>query len=463
MSVITPTNFNVQAQIHIDTRLTQADITARDNISTPTRYWGMIVHVLDSDGSNNPNTYILQKGTSSIDIFDNGNWVSVMQVVAGSTGSIQINSGGVMSSDVGFTYDVTKDMLVAGAGTLSPDFGAGAHAQAGSWSIIGGEEHTFTGTGAGGGRPVNMLIGGWHHSIGDTTTGGTFSGASAFVAGRDHEVYGVTSSAIGFGGAANGDNSFVFAAQNRDAGGLVIDPRVLADGFGSFNMSMNDVNQTSGHGALADNSGIIGGRNSNIPADSPRSMVLGGDAIKATAATPDTVFVPNIRIGQGTGAALVQNDTETQIAVIDSSTNQINWRDSVTLSEFVKITLTQAQIQSLNTTPITAIPAPGIGKYIEIISASAYNKYDTAAFVTGSVLNLSINSVTQFTTGLSTNFIDAGADLTQLMVTSGAPTSTTPAIAHNTDLVIQADADSTGGGASSAIIVQIQYVIRDTN
>jgi hypothetical protein len=79
MSIITPTNFNVQAQTHIDTRLTQADITARDAISTPTRYWGMQVHVLDSDGGNNPNTYILQKGTTSIDIFDNGNWIPVSE------------------------------------------------------------------------------------------------------------------------------------------------------------------------------------------------------------------------------------------------------------------------------------------------------------------------------------------------------------------------------------------------
>jgi hypothetical protein len=77
MSIITPTNFNVQSQIHIDTRLTQADITARNLISTPTRYWGMIVHVLDSDGGNNPNTYILQKGTTSIDIFDDGNWIEI--------------------------------------------------------------------------------------------------------------------------------------------------------------------------------------------------------------------------------------------------------------------------------------------------------------------------------------------------------------------------------------------------
>lgn len=77
MSILTPTNFNVQAQTHIDTRLSQADITARDLIAAPTRYWGMIVHVLDSDGSNNPNTYILQKGTVSINIEDNGNWIEI--------------------------------------------------------------------------------------------------------------------------------------------------------------------------------------------------------------------------------------------------------------------------------------------------------------------------------------------------------------------------------------------------
>ena len=87
MPVLTPTNFNIQAQIPIDARLTQVDITARDDIATPIRYWGMLVHVLDSNGNNIPNTYILQKGTTSININDNGNWIPINGVVYTTTTS----------------------------------------------------------------------------------------------------------------------------------------------------------------------------------------------------------------------------------------------------------------------------------------------------------------------------------------------------------------------------------------
>ena len=134
MSVLTPTNFNVQAQIHIDTRLTQADITARDDIATPIRYWGMQVHVLDSDGGNNPNTYILQKGTTSINIFDNGNWIEIQSGGVGwlltgastlnypATGATSFtavdgitNQLDLSGQDTAETYDfITQDILTTG-------------------------------------------------------------------------------------------------------------------------------------------------------------------------------------------------------------------------------------------------------------------------------------------------------------------------------------------------------------
>ena len=74
---------------------------------------------------------------------------------------------------------------------------------------------------------------------------------------------------------------------------------LIASGSVSVNMSENTASQTSGHGALAANSVILGGRDHNIPSDSPRSVILGGNAIKADAALADMVYVPNLRIVNG--------------------------------------------------------------------------------------------------------------------------------------------------------------------
>ena len=46
----------------------------------------------------------------------------------------------------------------------------------------------------------------------------------------------------------------------------------------------------------------------------------------------------------------------------------------------VEQTLDTADVQTLNATPVEVIPAPGVGKYIEIESADAWLDYATAAY-----------------------------------------------------------------------------------
>jgi hypothetical protein len=215
----------------------------------------------------------------------------------GSNNDIQFKNGVSFGSDTGFYYDPAKDMLVGGAGSLVPDFTL-AHPQSGSWSGIFGEQHTFLA-----GRSANLLVTGWHHTIGDDSIGGVFAGASVFVSGIDNEAHGVTSTAIGFGVAAHGNSSFALGAVSRDGGGLVVpgDQRVLAAGQSSVNISYNTTAQTLGHGALATSSVILGGQNHNIPADSPRSVILGGNALKMPATTPDMVMVPNLMVNPTAG------------------------------------------------------------------------------------------------------------------------------------------------------------------
>lgn len=84
MAIIIPTNFDVQTQENLDKRLTQNTIALRDTIATPVRYWGMIVHVIDSDLAGTPATYVLTKGENSQNLNDNLNWV----VLGSGSGSV---------------------------------------------------------------------------------------------------------------------------------------------------------------------------------------------------------------------------------------------------------------------------------------------------------------------------------------------------------------------------------------
>jgi len=46
------------------------------------------------------------------------------------------------------------------------------------------------------------------------------------------------------------------------------------------------------------------------------------------------------------------------------------------------VEITSAQILAMNLTPIVLIQAPGVGKYIEIVSASVVKQFNTIAYTT---------------------------------------------------------------------------------
>src|SRR5215831_10121310 len=46
----------------------------------------------------------------------------------------------------------------------------------------------------------------------------------------------------------------------------------------------------------------------------------------------------------------------------------------------VKLTLTSAQLLALKATPVSIIPAPGSGKFINVIGANVYYSFLTAAY-----------------------------------------------------------------------------------
>lgn len=137
------------------------------------------------------------------------------------------------------------------------------------------------------------------------------------------------SAAFGKDTTANAERSLVFgnytltSGLNALSGGEGrIDKLLRADGKNSVNLSANTAAQIVGHGAIADNSAIIGGQDHDIPIDALRSVILGGDAIKARSAESDQVYVPNLNINSSPIAANVNSD---QFLMRDIVTGQVKF------------------------------------------------------------------------------------------------------------------------------------------
>lgn len=105
MAILLPTNFDVQLQENLDKRLVQDNIAARDDIATAVRYFGMIVHVVDSDGFGLPATYVLTKGENTQNLNDNLNW----KILGSGAGSSPLTTKG----DV-YGYDTADARIPVG-------------------------------------------------------------------------------------------------------------------------------------------------------------------------------------------------------------------------------------------------------------------------------------------------------------------------------------------------------------
>jgi len=140
------------------------------------------------------------------------------------------------------------------------------------------------------------------------------SGAASFSAGRINVATGTQSIALGFSNysegiasiaagrrvRASGDGAFAggygISQAGQGVGDGALDRRIRASARASFNHSENTAGQIQGHGANAQGSAILGGLNHDIPSTSPRSVILGGNTIKARPNDPDQVYVPKLNI-----------------------------------------------------------------------------------------------------------------------------------------------------------------------
>lgn len=267
----------------------------------------------------------------------------------------------------GFKYDPTKKTLVLSSdATLDPtstfaiNFGSAGTTLNGSWAMTLAEESTIIGH--------DSFSIGWHHTVGDGVNG--FSGTGTHTTGTDHRNYGESSYASGVGarvlwGANRG--GFVHAFNIASVDGLKPATVPFLTGVaGSFNVSRNTPAQTEGHGTLSVDSAILGGVDHNIPADSPRSVILGGDAIKARAADPDQAYVPNLNIVVPPPAG----DTTMPVLVRDEVTGQIKTRviggNPGVLTDAASIALTQGKHTLTTARAAITFTIPYIGDYIVI-------------------------------------------------------------------------------------------------
>ena len=74
------------------------------------------------------------------------------------------------------------------------------------------------------------------------------------------------------------------------------DKAPMVNAQAAFGFYETDASQTIGHGVSGQASAVVGGRNPNIPASSPRCFIGGGNGIKARASESDQAYFPAINI-----------------------------------------------------------------------------------------------------------------------------------------------------------------------
>lgn len=123
----------------------------------------------------------------------------------------------------------------------------------------------------------------------------------------------------------------------------------------------------------------------------------------------------------------------------------------------VVLTLTQAQIQALNTTPISLVVAQGAGTVIEPLACAVFLDHNGTNYATANNVRIKHSGQSNLMMSSSTGFIDATADRYEKMVVATTD-ATNQRMFANTALVIDADADATANGGT--ITVDLLYIVK---
>lgn len=184
------------------------------------------------------------------------------------------------------------------------------------------------------------------------------------------------------------------------------------------------------------------GRDTAAAGDVEELTVGGGIEFTGSGGIQTSAFTGDVTKSAGGTATTIANN-----AVLSAMVEEALVRRTAT------VTLTQAQVQALNTTPVSLISAPGSGKYIVLDSAVCLNTFDTAAFEAGTnTLDISYTNAAGADAATFTNaFLESGSTAIAVAV----PVAVTPV--ENAALVASCNSDPTGGGASSTLKFQLVY------
>ncbi len=287
--------------------------------------------------ANTFNQMLIASKPSLLGSYANPTWISSLNYtkITGLSGSNGITfSGGIYSlggaltsnttiSGSSFNLSLTNNAWTFGTrtgGTVgSPSLSVGVNNLAsGQYSFAQGQIVTASGFWAFGGG-----------------TQSTASGLACIAYGSEATASGVYSQA--FGDKTLASNSATYASGE----GFFSKP-ITSSGVVAFNHSKNTTLQTTGHGALAAYSAILGGTNHNIPSTSISSVIIGGDEIKVSASVLNTVHLPKVRIGLGNSATLTTNNANTDVLTRNTTTGEIEIRASSSLGGGGGITNTAA-------------------------------------------------------------------------------------------------------------------------
>lgn len=265
-----------------------------------------------------------------------------------------------------------------------------------------------------------------------------------------------------------GDSAETGTARTISAAGSGANIGLTFEAKGSNNFTFTDngvdlyIKGTSGSDftiASGGNSGldlILHGADSTGAGDGGEMLIRGGTTSSGTAG--DVVIEGGEQTFSGTHGVVIINQAATEAAKFLDEGIQLSG-DTTQVIKTGHLQLTQGQIQALNTTPIELIAAPGSGKYIEVIGASAFLDHNGTTYGAAQAMEFKYGpSSVSFRSSFSAVFINNTGDKPILLPEDTGKTS---APAMNTNVTVTADADATGNGGT--IDVYVQYAIIDTN
>ena len=131
----------------------------------------------------------------------------------------------------------------------------------------------------------------------------------------------------------------------------------------------------------------------------------------------------NARFAQA-GRMVMFKDTADGLykALLDDGTFETFGAPGAGAIQVVKLALTTAQVQAINTVPIEIIAAPGVGNTIDVISVITRMNFNTTAYVANLDLNLIFNTAADVVFTIS-DALGGGAT----RIAKGTPNSASPA------------------------------------